>query len=140
MSQLSSRKPAENIHELNKKITLLEDRLRLLENKTSLMSPYPEQLNMQKITLVVAKHYQLAVTELLSHNRTKTYRNPRNIAIYLCYQLLDYPMTDIARHFMRDPGTIRHAIRTIEHAKKQQKMLAYSLQILQQKLSANHTK
>ncbi len=119
---------------LMNRINQLEARLYHIERKTSFLSPYPEPLTLQRITKQVAQYYNISTMEMLAHNRTEHSRVPRNIAIYLCKTLLECKRNEIARHFMRDPGTVSHAINVIERQKKLDKSLANQLRIIASRL------
>ncbi len=135
MDRIPAKNPQNQvITAMQMRLEKLELRLHQMERKTSFMSPYPEPLTMRKITNVVAGYYQITNTEIFSQNRAQTYRMPRNIAIYLCKTLLDLPLNEIARHFMRDPGTIRHAINVVEKQKKRDTAFAHQVQILSARL------
>ena len=119
---------------LMNRISQLEARLHHIERKTSFLSPYPEPLTLQRITKQVAQYYNISTAEMLAHNRTEHSRIPRNIAIYLCKTLLECKRNEIARHFMRDPGTVSHAINVVERQKRLDKSLANQLRIIASRL------
>ena len=122
------------ISALMSRINQLEARLYHIERKTSFLSPYPEPLTLQRITKQVAQYYNISTAEMLAHNRTEHSRMPRNIAIYLCKTLLECKRNEIARHFMRDPGTISHAINVIERLQRLDKSLANQIRIIASRL------
>ncbi len=122
------------IKTLINRITQLETRLYHIERKTSFLSPYPEPLTLQRITKQVAQYYNISTAEMLAHNRTEHSRMPRNIAIYLCKTLLECKRNEIARHFMRDPGTISHAINVIERQMRLDKSLSNQIRIIASRL------
>ena len=123
-----------NVKSLMSRINQLESRLYHIERKTSFLSPYPEPLTLQRITKQVAQYYNITTAEMLAHNRTEHSRIPRNIAIYLCKTLLECKRNEIARHFMRDPGTVSHAINVIERQQRLDKSLANQIRIIASRL------
>ncbi len=132
--QNSIKQEQNTVKALMSRINQLETRLYHIERKTSFLSPYPEPLTPQRITKQVAQYYGISPAEMLAHNRTEHSRMPRNIAIYLCKTLLECKRNEIARHFMRDPGTIRHAINVIERQQRLDKTLANQIRIIASRL------
>ncbi len=85
--------------------TVLRD---LLGNKKKVIT-------LDDIQDVVARRFQIKVSELKSKRRTKAVVHPRQVAMYLSRELTDASFPEIGREFGgRDHTTIIHACRQIE--------------------------
>ena len=84
------------------------------------VTPPPPQINSQAITAediqkAVASHFRLKISDLKSATRTKAVVVPRQIAMYLCRQLTNLSLTEIAEAFSREVHTtVLHANNRIE--------------------------
>lgn len=67
-----------------------------------------------RIQAVVAEHYALPVSALLSDVRTEDYVRARHVAIYLCTRLTTLGSKRIGAAFNRDHGLITHALSAIQ--------------------------
>jgi chromosomal replication initiator protein len=69
----------------------------------------------ERIREVVAKHWHVRDEALSSKRRTKDLTVPRQVAMYLIKDLLDYPLVRIGKLFGgRDHSTVIHSIRKVE--------------------------
>ena len=69
----------------------------------------------ERIREVVAKHWHVHNEALSSKRRTKDLTVPRQVAMYLIKDLLDYPLVQIGKLFGgRDHSTVIHSIRKVE--------------------------
>jgi len=76
-------------------------------------------ITMEDIQDVVARRFQVKISELKSKRKTKTVVHPRQIAMYLSRELTDASFPEIGREFGgKDHTTIIHACRQIEKAIK----------------------
>lgn len=74
-------------------------------------------ITMEDVQEVVARRFQMKVSELKSKRRTKTLVYPRQIAMFLSRELTDASFPEIGREFGgKDHTTIIHACRRIEKA------------------------
>lgn len=74
----------------------------------------------EEIQKTVASYYRVKVSDLKSSRRTRTLVVPRQIAMYLCRQLTNLSLQDIASAFgKRDHTTIMHACDRTEEAIEQ---------------------
>ena len=84
------------------------------------VTPPPPQINSQAITAediqkAVASHFRLKIGDLKSSTRTKAVVVPRQIAMYLCRQLTNLSLMEIAEAFSREVHTtVLHANNRIE--------------------------
>ncbi len=69
----------------------------------------------ERIRELVAKHWHIPEEALSSKRRTKDLTVPRQVAMYLIKDLLDYPLVKIGKLFGgRDHSTVIHSIRKVE--------------------------
>ena len=84
------------------------------------VTPPPPRINSKAITAediqkAVAGYFRLKISDLKSSTRTKTVVVPRQIAMYLCRQLTNLSLTEIAEAFSREVHTtVLHANNRIE--------------------------
>jgi hypothetical protein len=79
-----------------------------------LVAPLPTRHPMEIVQRAVAAAYGLELAILLSPRRSKEFVRPRQVAMYICSQLLPVSLPQIGRRFRRDHTTVLHAIRKIE--------------------------
>ncbi len=94
-------------------------------------------LTLQHIVNVVAKNYQVSVTEILGKSRKAEIALPRHLAVYFCRQLLDVSLMDIGRYFGRDHSTIRTSVHKIEKDSKTNQELSRVIYDLRKKINSN---
>ena len=101
-----------------KEINTLEDRMKtrfewgLLADIPGL-NPTPE-----RIMEAVANYFYIPVEQMISQNRSKDVAYPRQMAMYMIRQELEYSFPDIAKIFKRDHTTVMHACNKIEEERK----------------------
>jgi len=75
----------------------------------------PKRIKIEDILKVIARHFGVSKTELLSKRRHRAVVWPRQIGMYLAKQLTARSLPEIGRRFGdRDHTTVLHAIRKIE--------------------------
>jgi chromosomal replication initiator protein len=75
----------------------------------------PKRVRIEDIQRVVARHYNVSKTELLSNRRTRTIVKPRQVAMFLAKMMTLRSLPEIGRRFGgRDHTTVLHAVRKIE--------------------------
>lgn len=65
------------------------------------------------IQRLVARHFNISVTNLLSTNRVPEFSHPRMVAMYFCYEYTGLSSTGIGRRFNRHHTTVLHAYKKI---------------------------
>lgn len=91
----------------------------------------PKRVRIEDIQRVVARHYNVSKTELLSNRRTRTIVKPRQIAMYLAKVMTPRSLPEIGRRFGgRDHTTVLHAVRKIEDLSGSDNTLAQELELL----------
>ena len=77
--------------------------------------PSHKAVTADDIQKAVANYFELKVSDLKSSTRTKVIVRPRQISMYLCRELTNLSLTEIARAFnKRDHTTVLHAYNQIE--------------------------
>lgn len=91
----------------------------------------PKRVRIEDIQRIVARHYNVSKTELLSNRRTRTIVKPRQIAMYLAKVMTPRSLPEIGRRFGgRDHTTVLHAVRKIEDLSGNDNTLAQELELL----------
>ncbi|PZO77226.1 MAG: chromosomal replication initiator protein DnaA [Mesorhizobium amorphae] len=91
----------------------------------------PKRIRIEDIQRVVARHYNVSKTELLSNRRTRTVVKPRQVAMYLAKVMTPRSLPEIGRRFGgRDHTTVLHAVRKIEDLAGTDGTLAQEIELL----------
>jgi chromosomal replication initiator protein len=91
----------------------------------------PRRVRIEDIQRVVARHYNVSKSDLLSSRRTRTIVRPRQIAMYLAKMLTPRSLPEIGRRFGgRDHTTVLHAVRKIEGMIEGDRTLAEEIELL----------
>lgn len=91
----------------------------------------PKRVRIEDIQRIVARHYNVSKTELLSNRRTRTIVKPRQIAMYLAKVMTPRSLPEIGRRFGgRDHTTVLHAVRKIEDLSGGDNTLSQELELL----------
>lgn len=115
-----------NIRELKAAVTTVVSRMNFLDRDDitttevrSLLENHfsggmARNLVVEDIQHVVEEFYKISHEDLVGRARNRPLVYPRQIAMYLCRQILDIPFSDIASKFNRDHSTAMHATGVIE--------------------------
>ncbi|QDZ01256.1 chromosomal replication initiator protein DnaA [Nitratireductor mangrovi] len=96
----------------------------------------PKRVRIEDIQRIVARHYNVSKTELLSNRRTRTIVKPRQVAMYLSKIMTPRSLPEIGRRFGgRDHTTVLHAVRKIEELSGADQTLAQELELLRRLIS-----
>jgi chromosomal replication initiator protein len=69
-----------------------------------------QPLNISKVQQIVSEHFSISVADLLARRRTQDVVFPRQVAMYLCREILSSSFPSIARAFGgKDHSTVIHA-------------------------------
>ncbi|MCT8990008.1 chromosomal replication initiator protein DnaA [Chelativorans sp. SCAU2101] len=91
----------------------------------------PRRVRIEDIQRIVARHYNVSKTELLSNRRTRSIVKPRQVAMYLAKVMTPRSLPEIGRRFGgRDHTTVLHAVRKIEGMSSGDKQLAQEIELL----------
>ena len=94
-------------------INLAENAIDALRTENPGLNPTPE-----RIMEAVANYFYIPVEQMISQNRSKDVAYPRQMAMYMIRQELEYSFPDIAKIFKRDHTTVMHACNKIEEERK----------------------
>ena len=95
----------------------------------------PKRVKIEDIQKLVANHYQVSRSDLLSSRRTATVVRPRQIAMYLSKVLTLRSLPEIGRRFGgRDHTTVLHAVRKIEGLSGRDTTLSEEIELLKRML------
>jgi chromosomal replication initiator protein len=93
------------------------------------------RVTVDQIQKVVAEHYQMKQSDLISERRARAVARPRQVAMWLAKQITTRSLPDIGRRFGgRDHTTVLHAVRRIEALKGEDASIARDVDVLLRKL------
>ncbi len=136
-----------NIRELEGALTKVVAYSRITKNEITLelaeealkdrISPdQVQEITPERILQVVAEHFKLNSSDLVSERRNKEIVRPRQIAMYLCRNMTDTPLTTIAKCLnKKDHSTIIHGIDKIAKELEKDESLQYTIDVLKKKLN-----
>ncbi|MEA2936262.1 MAG: chromosomal replication initiator protein [Variibacter sp.] len=94
-----------------------------------------KRVKIEDIQRMVARHFNVSRSDMLSSRRTANVVRPRQIAMYLAKTLTLRSLPEIGRRFGgRDHTTVLHAVRKIETLAGNDKALAEEIEILKRML------
>jgi len=102
----------------------------LLENHFSGGSS--KNLTVEDIQKEVENFFKVKHSDLIGPKRARNIVYPRQIAIYLCRQLLDLPFNDIGKKFNRDHSTAMHSVTTVEEMMRESREVQEEVETLKQ--------
>lgn len=102
----------------------------LLENHFS--GGTSKNLTVEDIQKEVESFFKVKHSELIGPKRARNVVYPRQIAIYLCRQLLDLPFHDIGKKFNRDHSTAMHSVATVEEMMRTSREVQEEVETLKQ--------
>ena len=90
-----------------------------------------KRITVEMIQNIVANHFHVSVDDLQAKKKTKEIVHPRQIAMYLCRELTDTSLPQIANFFgKRDHTTVMHACEKIGKNKEEDPKLNQDIQEL----------
>lgn len=96
-----------------------------------------KKVTVDRIMREVASHYDISLEGMKSKRRTRILAFPRQVAMYLCRQLTDLPLTEIGQAFGgRDHTTVLHACGKINQLGHEDSEFRENLGRLQEEISA----
>lgn len=82
--------------------------------KDVINSSMDSKLSFDSIKRHISDHYGISIEDLNSQRRTKAIADARQVAMYLCRELLNETYVSIGKSFDRDHSTAMHAIEKVE--------------------------
>lgn len=137
-----------NIRELEGALTKVEALSRLEKREITLelaekalkdlISSHKREITVELITDIVADHYNISTSDLLSGKRSRNISYPRQICMYLCRKYTGISLDDIGNKMgKRDHTTILHGINKItEDLEKGDMALKEALDLLGKKIGS----
>lgn len=131
-----------NIRELKGAVTILIYHINLSENhdigitevKSLLENHFSgslsKNLSVEDIQKEVENYYRIKHSDMIGTSRSHQFVYPRQIAMYLCRQLLDIPFNDIAKKFKKDHSTVIHSVGKIENILLENRDVQEEIEIL----------
>ncbi len=111
----------------------IEEVRSLLENHFS--GGPSRNLTIDDIQRAVESFFKVSRSDLVGPKRSRSVVYPRQIAIYLCRQLLDLPYNDIGKKFNRDHSTAMHSVASVEEMLKDNRGVQEEIEALQKIIS-----
>ena len=94
-----------------------------------------EKVTPEKIQKVIAAHFNIKIVDMKSKKRTKTLVFPRQMAMYLCREVLKLSFPEIGRLFGgKDHSTVIYACNVIEKQKEKDPNTGYLLEDVLKKI------
>ena len=94
-------------------VQLAQNAIDALKIENPGLNPTPE-----RIMEAVANYFYIPVEQMISRTKSKDVAYPRQIAMYMIRQELEYSFPDIAKIFKRDHTTVMHACNKIEEERR----------------------
>ena len=110
-----------------------------VEELQNIISPdKPKEITPQLIVEVVAEHYQISMDQMTGKNRSNAIAKPRQIAMYLCKQMTDYPLDAIGALLGgRDHSTIINGATKIADEIAKDTVLQAQIDTITKKINPN---
>ncbi len=95
------------------------------------------EITPELIINTVAEHFHLQSSDIIGSKRSSDIVLPRQIAMYLCRNLIDVPLTSIGSYLgKRDHSTVIHGINKIEQEIAKSSQMADTVDVIKKKLSS----
>lgn len=97
-----------------------------------------KEITTELILNIVAEHFEVSAEDIKSQRRNAEYVTPRQVYMYLCRELIETPLTSIAKTLgKKDHTTIIHGIKKIEEEMKYNEELKNKINIIKNILSSS---
>ncbi len=106
---------------INEVRTLLEDHF---------MGMMSKNLTIEDIQKQVENYYKVKHSDLIGSSRSREVLFPRQMAMYLCRQLLDVPYANIGTKFGKDHSTVMHSVGKVESMLLQNRNVQEEVEVL----------
>ena len=98
------------------------------------LKPQQSSITFDEIAKAVCEHFTIRPTDLRSKRRSRNVAVPRQVAMYLCRQLLKASFPHIGELFGRDHSTVMHAYHVTERRMKQDPAFRVTIEQLERTL------
>ncbi len=135
-----------NIRELKSAITNVIFAVKMNDNKELTRQTVKElltnhfinenesRLTIEMIQNAVVDFYGITYDDIVSNKRSRNIAHPRQVAIYLCRELLESTFKAIGKEFNRDHSTIMHSYDLISNALQEDRNLREEIEAIREKL------
>ena len=97
-----------------------------------------KEITTDLILNIVAEHFDIPAKDIKSQRRNTEFVMPRQVYMYLCRELIDTPLTNIAKTLdKKDHTTIMHGIKKIEEEIKYNEELKNKIEVIKNILSSS---
>ncbi len=131
-----------NIRELKGAVTIIIYHMNLAGQQTIAINEVSElledhfmgmmskNLTVEDIQKQVESFYKISHSDLVGTSRSREVVYPRQVAMYLCRQLLDIPYDVIGKGFKKDHSTVMHSVGKIENMLLENRNVQEEMEIL----------
>lgn len=99
-------------------------------------SDEPRKVMIEDIQRMVAKHFNISKSDLISQRRTRAIVRPRQIAMYLCKTMTPRSLPEIGKRFGgRDHTTVIHAVQKVEQLMGEDRGFSDDVELLKRLLN-----
>lgn len=113
----------------------LADVRSLLENHFS--SGAMKRLDVGSIQHEVERYYKVSHADLVGKKRSRNIAYARQVAMYLCRQMLDIPYNDIGKKFDRDHSSVMYSVGQVEEKLTKSRDLQEELELIIKNIREN---
>ena len=107
----------------------------LLENHFS--SGAMKRLDVGSIQHEVERYYKVSHADLVGKKRSRNIAYARQVAMYLCRQMLDIPYNDIGKKFDRDHSSVMYSVGQVEEKLTKSRDLQEELELIIKNIREN---
>ena len=99
-------------------------------------SDEPRKVMIEDIQRMVANHFSISKSDLVSQRRTRAIVRPRQIAMYLCKTMTPRSLPEIGKRFGgRDHTTVIHAVQKVEQLMGEDRTFSDDVELLKRLLN-----
>lgn len=107
----------------------------LLENH--FLSGGSKRLDVASIQKEVERYYKISHADLVGKKRSRNIAYARQVAMYLCRQMLDIPYNDIGKRFDRDHSSVMYSVGQVEEKLNKSRELQEEIELIIKNIREN---
>lgn len=107
----------------------------LLENH--FLSGATKRLDVASIQKEVERYYKISHADLVGKKRSRNIAYARQVAMYLCRQMLDIPYNDIGKRFDRDHSSVMYSVGQVEEKINKSRELQEEIELITKNIREN---
>lgn len=93
-------------------------------------------LTVEMISELIAKQFNISITDMCSRSRKKKLTFPRQVAMYLCRKYTEDSLAEIGRAFNRDHSTVMHSIKKVTNLTVRDTSVGAQVELLSGKIKS----